>query len=104
MAGTTAGGKKASETNKKRFGADFYREIGRIGGSRGHTGGFASNPELARIAGAKGGRISRRAKQSNEKWGAFQGTQCVAKFTTKKLCENYIFRNDPNMDVKRLED
>lgn len=34
--------------------------IGSKGGQNGHTGGFAANPELARTAGAKGGRISRR--------------------------------------------
>lgn len=32
------------------------------GGKNGHTGGFASNPELAKMAGAKGGRISKRGK------------------------------------------
>lgn len=62
MAGTLAGGRKAAATNKTRHGKDFYREIGRIGGRNGHTGGFASNPELARTAGAKGGRISKRGK------------------------------------------
>ena len=36
--------------------------IGRKGGQNGTTGGFAANIELARIAGAKGGRISRRRK------------------------------------------
>ena len=60
MAGTKAGGAKAREANLKRHGADFYKRIGAIGGRNGHTGGFAANPELARIAGAKGGRISRR--------------------------------------------
>lgn len=60
MAGTKAGGKKAAATNIERHGKNFYREIGRMGGSNGHTGGFAANPELARIAGAKGGRISKR--------------------------------------------
>lgn len=34
--------------------------IGSKGGRNGHTGGFAANPELAKTAGAKGGRISRR--------------------------------------------
>jgi hypothetical protein len=29
----------------------------------GHTGGFAANRELARTAGAKGGRISRRGRE-----------------------------------------
>ena len=60
MAGTKAGAKKAAATNKARHGANFYAEIGRKGGKLGTTGGFAANRELARIAGAKGGRISRR--------------------------------------------
>lgn len=53
----------------KRFGSDFYREIGRKGGKNGHTGGFASfvvgsdgmtGYQRARIAGARGGKRSRR--------------------------------------------
>lgn len=62
MAGTRAGGKKAARTNKAKYGDDFYRELGRKGGKNSHTGGFGANPELARIAGAKGGRISKRGK------------------------------------------
>ena len=62
MVGTKAGGKKASKTNRERYGDDFYRKIGTKGGHNGHTGGFASNRALARIAGAKGGRISKRGK------------------------------------------
>jgi len=62
MAGTKVGGKKAAVTNKTKYGRDFYAEIGRKGGMNGHTGGFAANPALAKIAGAKGGRISRRGK------------------------------------------
>lgn len=60
MAGSKAGGLKAAKTNKERYGEDWYARIGRKGGQNGHTGGFASNPELAKIAGAKGGRISKR--------------------------------------------
>jgi uncharacterized protein len=59
MAGTRAGGLKAAQKNLSRE-PGFYERIGRIGGRNGHTGGFASNPDLARVAGAKGGRISRR--------------------------------------------
>jgi uncharacterized protein len=62
MAGTKAGGQKAAQTNKAKHGSDFYAKIGAKGGRLGKTGGFAANPELARIAGAKGGRISRRKK------------------------------------------
>ena len=63
MAGTKAGGVKAALTNKTKHGSDFYAKIGAKGGKNGRTGGFAANPELARIAGAKGGRISRRTKK-----------------------------------------
>lgn len=60
MAGTIEGGKKAAKTNLERHGANFFKEIGRKGGK--HTGkkGFALNPALARVAGAKGGRNGRR--------------------------------------------
>ncbi len=64
MAGTKAGGQKAAARNKKLYGADFYARIGAKGGKKGRTGGFYANRELARIAGAKGGRISRRSKQA----------------------------------------
>ena len=60
MPGTKAGGLKAAATNKRLHGEDFYARIGRKGGENGHTGGFASNPQLAKLAGAKGGRKSRR--------------------------------------------
>lgn len=62
MAGTKLGGKAAAIENKRKYGEDFYSKIGAIGGSKGHTGGFYGNRELARIAGAKGGVASRRGK------------------------------------------
>jgi general stress protein YciG len=62
MAGTKAGGKKTAQTNIRKYGEDFYSRIGAMGGQKGTTGGFAVNPELARIAGQIGGRKSRRGK------------------------------------------
>jgi uncharacterized protein len=64
MAGTKNGGKSAAATNKAKYGADFYAKIGAMGGKKGRTGGFYANRELARAAGAKGGRISRRTKKA----------------------------------------
>ena len=61
MSGTIAGGKRAAAKNIARE-PGFYARIGAKGGRNGHTGGFAANPELARIAGKKGGEISRRRK------------------------------------------
>lgn len=60
MAGTTEGGKRAAATNKQRYGSDYYKGIGKLGGVKSRGGGFAANHELAREVGAKGGRNSRR--------------------------------------------
>ena len=64
MAGTKPGGEAAAVTNKKKYGSDFYQRIGAKGGlkdkSDGAIKGFAANRELARSAGAKGGRNSRK--------------------------------------------
>lgn len=73
MSGTKAGGLKAAITNKQKHGEDFYANIGRKGGQNGHTGGFSSNRALAKLAGAKGGRKSRRgparpAGMTDEQW------------------------------------
>lgn len=61
------GGLKCAETSRRRYGEDWYRRIGAIGGRRGAADGvikgFAANPELARRAGAIGGRKSRRGKK-----------------------------------------
>ena len=65
MPGTIEGGKKAANTNKLKYGKDFYARIGQKGGRNGHTGGFAANPALARIAGSKGGKKSRRTGVRN---------------------------------------
>ncbi len=67
MAGTKEGGQKAAATNKKKYGEDFYAIQGAKGGRNGRTGGFGAGEagrELARRAGVKGGRISRRGKAS----------------------------------------
>ena len=63
MAGNQAGGIAARNTNYRRYGRDFYKKIGAIGGKNGHTGGFYANRELARIVGAKGGRKSKRKQR-----------------------------------------
>lgn len=64
MSGTKEGAKKTALKNKLLHGEDYYARIGSMGGKAGNpaTKGFASNPELARIAGAKGGRKSKRGK------------------------------------------
>ena len=59
---TKTGGKLATETTKKRHGEDFYSKIGAIGGKKKVPKGFAVNIELARQAGRRGGKISKRTK------------------------------------------
>lgn len=75
MAGTPAGGQKAAQTNLKKHGKDFYKRIGKKGGQNGHTGGFASNPELAKIAGRKGGKKSKRGASKHPKQPHYKGNK-----------------------------
>lgn len=69
MAQTKAGGKKCAETNKRLYGEDYYVRIGREGGKIGRTGGFFVNRELARRAGAVGGRKSKRRPSKSKTIG-----------------------------------
>ena len=67
MAGSKIGGEKAAKTNKERHGEDFYRNIALKAQKAWEENGrkprgFAANPELARRAGMKGGKTSRRGK------------------------------------------
>jgi hypothetical protein len=65
MSGTARGGRLAAKKNKQKHGADFYARIGRMGGKRGHTGGFAAGDEGRKRAsywGSIGGSISRRRR------------------------------------------
>lgn len=74
MSGTKDGARKAVATNIKRHGDDFYKRIGAKGGRNSKKGGFASyvvgkdgltGRERAKIAGEKGGRLSRRTGIKN---------------------------------------
>lgn len=66
---TPEGIKKMKVTIRNKYGftedgkSALHVRAGRIGGQKGRTGGFYANRELARLAGAKGGRISRRGKK-----------------------------------------
>lgn len=60
MGGTKFGELKAAATNKQKHGDDFYKRIGAMGGKAKVPKGFAVQPMLARLAGAKGGRKSKR--------------------------------------------
>lgn len=69
MAGSKEGAYKARETNKAKHGEDFYSVIGKLGGMKSRTGGFASEKvgpdgltgkERASKVGVRGGHNSRR--------------------------------------------
>jgi general stress protein YciG len=71
MSGTKAGGIAAAESNKRKYGHDFYANIGRIGGAKSTKGGFwhkkyvlgdtESISRAGQMGGAKG-KPSRRNK------------------------------------------
>ena len=75
MAGTKAGALKSRATILAKD-PEFYKRIGQKGGQNGRTGGFActevgndglTGAERAKIAGAKGGKISRRGSSKVKK-------------------------------------
>lgn len=59
MSGTRTGGLLAAKKNKANHGEDYYVKIGAKGG-KAPGGAFKWDKELARRAGAIGGRVSRR--------------------------------------------
>ena len=70
MAGTKAGGLKAAQTNKARYGETFYEGIGKTGGTASKGGGWAwlskNDPERLKEISRKGGTnsvIVRRRKR-----------------------------------------
>jgi hypothetical protein len=65
MPGTKEGSARAAATNIRRYGKDFYKRIGHLGGSSPKTkpSGFAAMPRWKRVAASKkGGAISVRKK------------------------------------------
>ena len=68
MSGNKTGGKLAAETNKKRHGEDFYKNIGSLGGKTPTLTpkGFAAmSLEKRQEAGRRGGLKSKRKKVKN---------------------------------------
>jgi hypothetical protein len=63
MSGTKEGGLKAAKINKKKYGENFYKNIGQKGGFAGRGGGFAATG-YGQIAGKIGGM-----KAANKRYG-----------------------------------
>jgi general stress protein YciG len=65
MSQTKEGAIKTRETNYRLYGEDYYRVIGKAGGSAKVPKGFAlMTPEKRSEAGRLGGQISRRTKHA----------------------------------------
>lgn len=63
MPGTSSGGVKTKETNYEKYGKDFYKRIGAMGGKAKVPKGFAVMSKEKRVAaGRKGGSIGKRGK------------------------------------------
>jgi len=55
MAGNQIGGKKTANICKRKYGKNFYKKIGALGGAAGSTGGFYNDSARARELGSIGG-------------------------------------------------
>lgn len=62
MGGTRIGGLHAAKILRDRYGEDYYKQIGALGGRRSRGGGFASGVTDPVAAGRKGGSNSRRTR------------------------------------------
>lgn len=97
--------KRWKKTLEERYGGPegvhrFMQRIGQMGGRNGHTGGFASNRELAREAGRKGGTISRRGpKRELDKYKPAILEMMAQGMTTARIAEEVNLPYDP---VRRL--
>lgn len=95
--------KKWRETMLKKYGGKqgLYKamsKIGAQGGRNGHTGGFAYNPELARIAGAKGGSISKR----NDAISWYENNKDKIDALTKEGCDNKTIANALGVKLSKI--
>lgn len=57
---TKDGQRKGVITMRERYGDDYFREIGKIGGTKSRGGGFTGEPERAKAAAKIGGSRSKR--------------------------------------------
>lgn len=75
MAGSREGAIKARETMFKRYGKDYFKKIGSVGGANGKTGGFASE---------KKGPDGLTGTERAQKYGVINGTLYKRGPTKKK--------------------
>lgn len=67
MAGTKTGGAKSAAKNKQRYGEDYYKTIGKLGGQASSGGGFAKDRDFASKMGRLGGLSSKRGQNKVKK-------------------------------------
>lgn len=96
MSGTVAGGKRAAQTNIRKFGDDYYRNIGRRGGrAKSSLKGFGTNRLLAKVAGSIGGKNS--ARKWTEEQRLVQGKRAKKAWNKKKGIRGWINRHIRNL-------
>lgn len=65
MSGTAEGGQRTAQTNKEKYGENYYSKIGAMGGKKGKKDGAikgfaAMSYEKRAAAGRAGGKVSKR--------------------------------------------
>lgn len=73
MANNKLGGAKTAKTNKRKYGRNYYKEIGALGGKVGRTGGFAylkatGQLDKLREISSRAGKMSQRGPAKEQAW------------------------------------
>ena len=101
--GSEAARRRWHETLLAKYGEEGLREMMR---SNGHKGkGFAANPELARKAGSKGGKISRRGpgkKTTAAKKVAAKREEFTKLVFVKNTLFHTIYKNDKTGELIKI--
>ncbi len=100
MPGTKEGAAKARAAIIAKYGKDFYKTVGALGGAASNTGGFYKRPDLARAAGLIGGYKSKRPA-GPPRFCELEG--CERRYKARGMCELHYKRNRQALKRKAKE-
>lgn len=87
MAANTSIGHKVKRTLYKKYGRDYYRKLGAMGGKASNTGGFYKNRELAQYWGIIGGNRPRHRRTKCKRGHRLTGDNLIITPKGYRFCK-----------------